>query len=85
MRAPGVVPRIEHRRVAADHYWPGQGRRKTKVVIHNTVGTDSAAWLSTSSVPPVSAHVLGRRDGSRLNLVDYADIAFHVGNARAGY
>ena len=85
MKPPGALPRMEHRWVAADHYWPGQGRRKTKIVIHNTVGTDSAAWLTTTSTPPVSAHVLGRRDGSRLNLVDYADIAWHVGNARAGF
>lgn len=82
---PGPLPRIVHLTPAPDHFLPGKGTPKTKAVLHNTVGTDSAPWLSTTSRPPVSIHVLVRRDGVRVNIVDYADTAWHVGNARAGY
>ncbi len=86
---PGPLPRIVHLPPAPDHYAAvpvgSRPRPKTKIVLHDTVGTDSRAWLSTTSRPPVSIHVLIARDGTRYNIVNYQDVAWHVGNARAGY
>lgn len=84
---PGARPTVSHA-VQADgsHYTMGRSQPITKVVLHNTEGTNSLAWLSTASRPnPVSVHVLISRDGVRHNLVDYRDTAYHVGKARAGY
>lgn len=84
---PGPLPRISHAYPAdALHFTPGRrGHAVTKAVLHNTEGLDSRAWLSTASSPPVSIHALIARDGVRYNLVNYADTAYHVGEAVAGY
>jgi N-acetyl-anhydromuramyl-L-alanine amidase AmpD len=85
---PGPLPKIDHS-CKPDARHRTKGRRgldkPTKGVIHNTEGTDSRAWLSTTSSPPVSIHVLIARDGTRYNIVDYGDTAYHVGDAIAGY
>ena len=49
------------------------------IYLHGTGGTDSAAWLSTTSKPPVSAHRLIRRNGQIVKIVDDRFVAFTQG------
>jgi len=50
-----------------------------RIVIHATAGTDSLAWLTQTSDPPVSVHRLIARDGTIFKLVADDDVAYHVG------
>jgi N-acetyl-anhydromuramyl-L-alanine amidase AmpD len=90
--APGPLPVIKHLTPDAHHFYPWNGHTPRSIygiVLHSTAGTDSRRWLSTdpASVDPVSGigvsiPILVQRDGTRINIVDYADVAVHVGIAR---
>lgn len=54
------------------------------IVLHHTAGTDSRAWLSTTSQPPVSVHVLIAKDGTITRIVPDGTVAYHVGRSRLG-
>lgn len=82
---PGPLPQIVYVRADRHHYQPGRREPIAYAVLHNTESAgDSTAWLSTDPNSAVSAHVLVRRDGTRVNLVDYTDTAWHVGVSRSG-
>jgi N-acetyl-anhydromuramyl-L-alanine amidase AmpD len=90
---PGLLPHIwRNYPVAADHYTPGRGGYKVEyIVLHNTEGRDSRAYLSrTSGRPPdppdrrVSIHKLVRRDGV-YSIVSPANTAWHCGETVVGY
>jgi N-acetyl-anhydromuramyl-L-alanine amidase AmpD len=69
---------VEHR---ADmlHYGVHDLLTPRLIVIHATAGTDSKAWLTTTSLPPVSAHVLIIRTGTVYRMVPDSRQAWHVG------
>jgi N-acetylmuramoyl-L-alanine amidase len=82
---PGPLPIISHEiRADKQHYQAGRTKPISYVILHNTEGVDSRAYLSTSSPAghEVSIHVLVDRAGKRWNIVDYADTAWHVGVAQ---
>jgi N-acetyl-anhydromuramyl-L-alanine amidase AmpD len=90
---PGALPHILRTYpVAPDHYTPGHGGYPIEyVVLHNTEGRDSRAYLSrTSGRPPedpdrrVSIHKLVRPDGV-YSIVSPANTAWHVGETIVGY
>lgn len=62
-----------------DHYTPGRVRPIDTVIIHATGGTNSTDWLQWESNPPVSIHVLIKRDGTRIRMVLDSDTAWHAG------
>lgn len=85
--APGALPSVSHAFTAdAAHHDTGRGGHAIAgVALHNTMGSDSRAWLSTTSQPPVSIHALVFRDGTRYSIVAPLDTAWHVGSARPGF
>lgn len=80
-----VVSRIY--RADALHYHPGRNGHAVKLlVLHNTESTGtgdapSAAWLSTARGSGVSIHHLYGRSGTRYDIVDRVDTAYHTGAA----
>jgi N-acetyl-anhydromuramyl-L-alanine amidase AmpD len=54
------------------------------IILHSTEGIDSRAWLSTTSVPPVSVHRLISRDGTIYKIVPDYEVAWGAGNASLG-
>lgn len=54
------------------------------IVVHATGGTDSTAWLSTTSNPPVSIHRLIKKDGKIIKIVPDNEVAWHAGPATVG-
>ena len=54
------------------------------IVLHSTGGTDSRAWLTRTSVPPVSIHRLIRKSGSLYKIVPDHEVAWHCGPAQVG-
>lgn len=85
---PGPLPIIKHITPDSRHYerWEGKTPRPViAVVLHSTEGVDSRRWLSTDPASRVSIHVLIQRDGTRIGIVNYADVANHVGYAVAPY
>lgn len=90
MDTPGFFPHVTApamRVLPADSNHFGTNRLPVGlIVMHATAGTDSAAWLSTTSPVPhqVSTHVLVRRDGVIIRLVPDNMVAFHAGPAVIG-
>ncbi len=83
---PGEVPVIVHLKPDLLHFqeWhEPRPRLISGVVLHSTMGRDSRRWLSTDPASSVSIHALGQPDGTRVNIVNYADVAWHVGEAVA--
>lgn len=87
---PGPIPPIDHAlyRADANHYQVGRGGSPIRcLVIHNTesaantANAPSGRWLSTDSDPPVSIHHLYGRDGTRYDIVNRQDTAWHAGLA----
>jgi N-acetylmuramoyl-L-alanine amidase len=78
--------------VAPDHFTPGRGGYKVEyIILHNTEGRDSRAYLSrTSGQPPeppdrrVSIHKLVRADGV-YSIVSPANTAWHCGETVTPY
>jgi N-acetyl-anhydromuramyl-L-alanine amidase AmpD len=62
-----------------DHFTVGRIRAIKGVIIHATAGADSLAWLRYASNPPVSCHVLVKKDGTRHIIVQDANTAWHAG------
>lgn len=88
LHPPGPLPPvIIHRQPSPQHYTKGRTQPISCIVIHNTEGTNSVAWLSTAraSAGRASIHVVVLPDGTRYNIVNYADTAFHVGIAKKPY
>ena len=55
------------------------------IVLHHSGGTNSRAWLSTTSAPkPVSCHRLIERDGTIVKIVPDHEVAFTQGPADIG-
>lgn len=84
---PGLVPPVAHLTPRTDRYESGRnGQPIRHIVIHNTVGTDSRAYLSTTSPDknPVSIHALVERDGTRYSIVAPRDTAWQVGDTIPG-
>lgn len=63
----------------ADHYTAWRTSAPWCVVVHATGGRDSLAWLTRTSSPPVSCHVLITKLGNRLRLVRDEHTAWHAG------
>jgi N-acetyl-anhydromuramyl-L-alanine amidase AmpD len=85
---PGPLPPIiAHRTCRAGYFTPGRALPVQAIVLHNTEGVNSLDWLSGASplLRPVSIHVLVSADGTRHNVVDYGDTAYHVGTAKRPY
>jgi N-acetyl-anhydromuramyl-L-alanine amidase AmpD len=72
--------------LAADSAHHGGARRLPArlIVIHATGGTDSRAWLSTTSWPPVSCHRLIGKAGELYKMVPDDVMAWTQGPARIG-
>lgn len=81
------TPPLQITDVPADRLHKG-GRRlgPAYIFLHHTGGTDSAAWLSTTSPNgnPVSCHRLIARDGRILKIVPDHEVAYTQGPARIG-
>lgn len=69
---------------ADDRHQGGVWDGARAIVIHHTAGTNSAAWLSTTSEPPVSIHTLISRDGTLTRIVPPETQAYHVGRSVLG-
>lgn len=69
---------------ADDRHQGGLWRGAQAIVLHHTAGVDSAAWLSTTSEPPVSIHTLISRDGTLIRIVNPDTQAYHVGRSVLG-
>ncbi len=54
------------------------------IVLHHTGGTDSRAWLSTTSSPRVSAQRLITKTGENIKIVQDGDTAYTQGPAQIG-
>lgn len=54
------------------------------IVLHHTGGTNSRAWLSTTSNPPVSSHRLIERTGTIVKIVPDTEVAYTQGPADIG-
>lgn len=54
------------------------------IVLHHTGGTNSRAWLSTTSNPPVSCHRLIERNGTIVKIVPDHEVAYTQGPADIG-
>lgn len=55
------------------------------IILHSTEGSDSRAWLSTTSQPPVSIHRLIRRgQGEHYKILPDTRVAWHVGGGKLG-
>ncbi len=67
-----------------DHFGPRRIRQPWAIVLHSTVGTDSRAWLTSTSQPPVSVHRLIDRAGTIYKLVGDDWIAWHAGSIACG-
>jgi N-acetylmuramoyl-L-alanine amidase len=61
------------------HHGPARPMPPRMIVMHATAGTDSAAWLSTTSQPPVSSHVLIKKTGQVIRIVQDDQVAWHAG------
>lgn len=61
------------------HYQAGRTHAVDTVVVHATAGTNSVRWLSRTSNPPVSCHVLVTKSGQRVRIVRDSDTAWHAG------
>lgn len=80
-----VTPPLHIKDVPADDGHKGGARLGYRViVIHATGGTNSTAWLSTTSNPPVSIHRLIKKDGSIIKIVQDSEVAWHAGPATVG-
>jgi N-acetylmuramoyl-L-alanine amidase len=64
----------------SSHYSAGRGAAIDSVIIHATGGRNSQAWLTHTSDPPVSCHVLITKGGERIRIVRDGDTAWHAGN-----
>lgn len=65
-----------------NHYWPGRQSLTRAICLHDTVGTDSRAWLTTTPGSNASAHRLIARDGTIYKLVDDKDTAWTNGPSK---
>jgi len=54
------------------------------IVLHATGGTDSTAWLSTTSNPPVSVQRLIKKDGTNQKIMQDNEVAWTQGPAQIG-
>lgn len=55
------------------------------IILHSTEGSDSRAWLSTTSNPPVSIHRLIRRaEGEHYKILPDSRVAWHAGSGKWG-
>lgn len=80
-----VTPPLSIVDVPADAKHKSGGRIGYRfIVLHHTGGTDSRAWLSTASNPPVSCHRLIARDGTIYKIVPDHEVAFTQGPAVIG-
>lgn len=89
---PGPLPVVKHRAADKGHFHAGRWENGklyaiTYIVLHNTVGTNSLDWLSTTSKPPVSIHALvdDTEPFTCWGIVAPADTAYHVGCALDPY
>lgn len=82
---PGPLPPIDNtHRAPPGNFYPGRaGRTITKYIRHNTEGSSSIAWF-LDPASGVSIQHLIARDGTRYDLVQRADTAFHCGDAMIG-
>lgn len=79
------TPPLSIKDVPADDAHKGGIRRGYRaIVIHATGGTNSAAWLSTTSDPPVSIHRLITKRGQIIKIVPDDEVAWHAGPAKVG-
>lgn len=89
--ARALLPRVDNKTFRADnnHYLVGRFGCPIKLsLLHNTETMEpgnapSGLWLSHQSPAP-SAHHLYGRDGTRYDIVDRANTAYHAGSARWG-
>ena len=91
LQAPGQLPNISRAfRADKNHMLKGRkGQSIKKLILHNTETDEpgnapSADWLSVNKASGVSINHLYGRDGTRYDLVDRADTAFHAGNSAWG-
>jgi N-acetylmuramoyl-L-alanine amidase len=63
----------------SDHYTKGRTHIIDTLVLHATAGTDSLNWLTRTSNPPVSAHILVTKSGKIIRIVKDEDTAWHAG------
>jgi hypothetical protein len=76
-------PQIVTLPAASDHYG-GPWDRLLGIALHHTGGTDSRAWLTRTSDPPVSVQTLIRKDGIIYRIVPLGQQAWHVGFSALG-
>lgn len=79
MIAPNVVDLLAD---SAHYGGPWDGARA--IVLHHTAGTDSRAWLTHTSRPPVSVHRLITKAGLIYRIVPDGVNAYHVGGSNLG-
>ena len=77
--------------IASPNYTAGKKRSINYIVDHWTWGTADAAvsrfLRAGSNQPggPASAHLIIARDGRKIQMVDFKDVAWHSGNAKYNY
>jgi N-acetyl-anhydromuramyl-L-alanine amidase AmpD len=54
------------------------------IIVHATAGTDSRDWLTKTSKPPVSIHVLIAKDGTIYRSTPVNRVAWHAGYGYLG-
>jgi len=75
------LPNFSYTKVvpALDHYTRGRKLAPQIIILHATAGTDSKKWLSITSNPPVSIHILVDKQGNIIRIVEDNDTAWHAG------
>lgn len=78
-----TTPPLPIRDLAADAKHHTDGRLGIRwIVLHHTGGTNSDAWLSTTSNPPVSVQRLIKKSGENIKIVQDGDTAYTQGPAQ---